>query len=136
VRVRMRLALRLRGTGASGKAFEEITTTENVSAEGFMCNCISSLVKDAIVEVILSARNPSAPLGGGMASSSLRRPSLGPCSRRVPFCSGETVFATPAELPAKPYLTFARAWLRGSGSPANSRAAAVRVAAVLPFFQA
>lgn len=56
VRVRMRLALRLRGTDVSGKAFEEITTTENVSAEGFMCNCMSSLVKDAIVEVILSSR--------------------------------------------------------------------------------
>jgi DNA-binding response OmpR family regulator len=56
VRVRMRLALRLRGTDASGKTFEEITTTENVSAEGFMCNCMSSLVKDAIVEVILSSR--------------------------------------------------------------------------------
>jgi hypothetical protein len=52
----MRLALRLRGTDASGKAFEEITSTENVSAEGFMCNCMSSLVKDAIVEVILSSR--------------------------------------------------------------------------------
>jgi DNA-binding response OmpR family regulator len=56
VRVRMRLTLRLRGTDASGKAFEEITTTENVSTEGFMCNCMSSLVKDAIVEVILSSR--------------------------------------------------------------------------------
>jgi response regulator RpfG family c-di-GMP phosphodiesterase len=55
VRVRMRLALRLRGTDASGKAFEEMTTTENVSADGFMCNCMSSLVKDAIVEVILSS---------------------------------------------------------------------------------
>lgn len=55
VRVRMRLAIRLRGTDAGGKAFEEITATENVSAEGFMCNCMSSLVKDAIVEVILSS---------------------------------------------------------------------------------
>jgi len=26
-----------------------------VSAEGFMCHCMSSLVKDAIVEVILSS---------------------------------------------------------------------------------
>jgi DNA-binding response OmpR family regulator len=56
VRVRMRLALRLRGTEPSGKAFEEITTTENVSAEGFMCNCMSSLIKGSIVEVILSSR--------------------------------------------------------------------------------
>jgi len=56
VRVRLRLFLRLRGTEPSGKAFEEITTTENVSAEGFMCNCMSSLVKGSIVEVILSSR--------------------------------------------------------------------------------
>ena len=56
VRVRMRLALRLRGTEPSGKAFEEITTTENVSAEGFMCNCMSALIKGSIVEVILSSR--------------------------------------------------------------------------------
>jgi hypothetical protein len=56
VRVRMRLGLRLRGTEPSGKAFEEIITTEKVSAEGFMCNCMSSLVKGSIVEVILSSR--------------------------------------------------------------------------------
>jgi DNA-binding response OmpR family regulator len=55
VRVRMRLPLKLRGTEASGRPFEEITTTENVSADGFMCNCMSSLVKDAIVEVILNS---------------------------------------------------------------------------------
>ena len=62
------------------------------------------------------ARNPPALLGSSMASSSWRRPSLGPCSRGVPFRSRETVFATPAELPAKPYLTFASAWPgRGSG---------------------
>jgi hypothetical protein len=54
--VRMRLGLRLRGTEPSGKAFEEITTSENVSAEGFMCNSMSSLVKGSIVEVILSSR--------------------------------------------------------------------------------
>jgi hypothetical protein len=47
---------RLRGTEPSGKAFEEITTTENVIAEGFMCNCMFSLVKGSIVEVILSSR--------------------------------------------------------------------------------
>ena len=55
VRVRMRLALKLRGIETSGRAFEEMTNTENVSADGFMCNCMSSLVKDAIVEVFLSS---------------------------------------------------------------------------------
>jgi DNA-binding response OmpR family regulator len=55
VRIRMRLALKLQGTDASGRAFEERTSTENVSADGFMCNCMSSLLKDAIVEVFLSS---------------------------------------------------------------------------------
>jgi DNA-binding response OmpR family regulator len=55
VRVRMRLALKLRGTHASGRKFEEMTTTENVSAAGFLCNCMSALVKGAIVEVSLSS---------------------------------------------------------------------------------
>jgi hypothetical protein len=54
VRVRMRLAIKLRGTDASGRKFEEMTTTENVSAAGFLCNCMSALVKGAIVEVTLS----------------------------------------------------------------------------------
>ncbi|MBZ5704557.1 MAG: response regulator [Acidobacteriia bacterium] len=53
VRVRMRVTLKLRGTDASGKTFEELTATENVSAEGFLCNCAQPLVKDAIVEVFL-----------------------------------------------------------------------------------
>ena len=55
VRVRMRLALKLRGTHASGRKFEEMTTTENVSAAGFLCNCMCALVKGAIVEVTLSS---------------------------------------------------------------------------------
>ena len=55
VRVRMRLALKLQGTDASGRKFEEMTTTENVSAAGFLCNCMSALVKGAIIEVTLSS---------------------------------------------------------------------------------
>jgi DNA-binding response OmpR family regulator len=54
VRVRMRITLKLRGTDANGKAFEELTATENVSAEGFMCNCTLALVKDAVVDVFLT----------------------------------------------------------------------------------
>lgn len=54
VRVRMRVALKLKGVDANGKPFEELTTTENVSAEGFLCNCTQTLVKDAEVEVFLT----------------------------------------------------------------------------------
>ena len=38
-RVQMRVLLKLRGTDANGKAFDESSTTENVSAGGFLCNC-------------------------------------------------------------------------------------------------
>jgi response regulator RpfG family c-di-GMP phosphodiesterase len=54
VRVRMRVPLKLRGTDSNGNRFEEMTTTENVSAGGFLCSCMSALLKDAVVEVILS----------------------------------------------------------------------------------
>src|ERR1700722_345804 len=53
VRVRMCLEIKLKGVEASGRAFEEQTKTENVSSEGFMCNSMSTMVKDAIVEVFL-----------------------------------------------------------------------------------
>ena len=48
VRVRMRVTLKLRGTDADGKPFEELTATENVSADGFLCNCAQSLKQDGI----------------------------------------------------------------------------------------
>ena len=54
-RVQMRVALKLRGTDAEGNAFEQFTTTENVSAGGFLAVCMASLVKGTIVEVFLSA---------------------------------------------------------------------------------
>jgi DNA-binding response OmpR family regulator len=51
VRVRMRVSLKLRGTDAEGREFEELTATENVSAGGFFCPCSVSLTKGAVVEV-------------------------------------------------------------------------------------
>jgi DNA-binding response OmpR family regulator len=53
VRVRMRLALKLGWDDASGRKFEEMTTTENVSTAGFLCNCMSALAKNTIVKVTL-----------------------------------------------------------------------------------
>ena len=52
-RVRMRVSLKLRGTDAAGKSFEEVIVTENVSAEGFLCNCAASLATGARVEVFM-----------------------------------------------------------------------------------
>jgi len=56
VRVRMKVVLKLRGTDARGQAFEEMTSTENVSVGGFLCQCTTSLTKDTIVEVFLASK--------------------------------------------------------------------------------
>jgi DNA-binding response OmpR family regulator len=55
VRVRMRVALKLRGTDAIGNRFEELTSTEDVSAGGFLCHCTAGLAKGAVVDVFLAA---------------------------------------------------------------------------------
>ncbi len=54
-RVQMRVVLSLRGSDAGGKQFSEATTTENVSAGGFLCNCSATLIKGAAVEVFLTS---------------------------------------------------------------------------------
>jgi CheY-like chemotaxis protein len=53
VRVRMRIALKLRGTDIEGKRFEEKVFTENVSAGGFLCPCNAPLWEGAALEVFL-----------------------------------------------------------------------------------
>jgi DNA-binding response OmpR family regulator len=55
VRVRMRIPLKLRGTDAVGNLFEESTTTENVSAAGFLCPCAATVAKGATVEVFVTS---------------------------------------------------------------------------------
>jgi CheY-like chemotaxis protein len=52
-RVQMKVPLRLRGTDTEGKPFNEATTTDNVSAGGFLAICAASLVKGTPVEVFL-----------------------------------------------------------------------------------
>ncbi|HXX45225.1 MAG TPA: response regulator [Candidatus Acidoferrales bacterium] len=54
-RVQMRVLLRLRGVGGDGKSFEQLTTTENLSAGGFLANCAATLSKGTAVEVFLTA---------------------------------------------------------------------------------
>jgi len=54
VRVRMKFVLKLKGTDERGRSFEQLTTTENVSAGGFLCGFPVPLAGDAVVEVFLS----------------------------------------------------------------------------------
>ena len=51
VRVRLRVPLKLRGTDANGKAFDEDTVTENLAPSSFLCGCTAVLPKDSIVDV-------------------------------------------------------------------------------------
>ena len=53
VRVRLRIALELRGADSQGKKFEEIATTENVSLSGFQCGCTADFPVDSILGVYL-----------------------------------------------------------------------------------
>src|SRR5580700_11181883 len=53
VRVRLNVPLRLRGKDAEGQAFEALTTSENVSLNGFLCACGANLSVDSIIDVYL-----------------------------------------------------------------------------------
>src|SRR2546426_1200006 len=62
VRVRLRALLKLRGTDTSGRKFELLTTTDDVSASGFLCGCHALLERDAIEEVWLRRDRKSTRL--------------------------------------------------------------------------
>jgi twitching motility two-component system response regulator PilG len=53
VRVRLRVPLKLRGIDTTGKAFEELTHTENVSTSAFLCGCTAPLETGSTVDVFL-----------------------------------------------------------------------------------
>jgi DNA-binding response OmpR family regulator len=58
VRIHLRVALKLRGVSADEKPFEEISCTENVSKNGFLCGCAAQLKVDSTVEVFLMTGGP------------------------------------------------------------------------------
>jgi DNA-binding response OmpR family regulator len=53
VRLRMRIPMKLTGNDAGGVPFEELTSSDDVSAEGFLCSCSRTLVKGCQLEVFL-----------------------------------------------------------------------------------
>jgi len=63
VRVRMRLILKLKGTDASERSFEQLTTTENVSAGGFLCTLPLVLSENATFEVFLTGSGREQHVG-------------------------------------------------------------------------
>ncbi len=55
VRVQMKVALQLRGVDMQRTEFQELTSTVNVSLDGFLCQCKTSLSQNSTVEVFLAA---------------------------------------------------------------------------------
>ncbi len=53
VRVRMKLILKLKGVDASQRSFEQLTTTENISAGGFLCTLPLNLAPASVFQVFL-----------------------------------------------------------------------------------
>jgi CheY-like chemotaxis protein len=62
-RVQMRVLLKLRGNDANGNPFDESTTTDNVSAGGFLCPCTVPLVKGTPVDVFLTSGGAERHVG-------------------------------------------------------------------------
>jgi PilZ domain len=54
VRVRMKLILKLKGMDESQRSFEQLATTENVSAGGFLCTLALNLSTQSSFQVFLS----------------------------------------------------------------------------------
>lgn len=67
VRVKMKLILKLKGTDQSGRAFEQLTATENVSAGGFLCVLSLDLSAGAVLQVFLSGTGHDRYVGTARA---------------------------------------------------------------------
>jgi CheY-like chemotaxis protein len=53
-RVRLRVMLKLRWTGPTGKPAELLTVTDTVSVDGFLCAFQELIAEDAVVEVLMA----------------------------------------------------------------------------------
>ena len=53
VRVGLRVPLRVSGSDANGKPFEEETVTDNVALSSFLCGCTAVLAKNSSVQIFL-----------------------------------------------------------------------------------
>ena len=86
-RVQMRVLLKLRGTDANGKPFDESTTTDNVSAGGFLCACTMPLLKGTKVDVFLTSGGAERHAGRAQV---VRKESTGSAFSRFGFQFEET----------------------------------------------
>lgn len=56
VRVRLRVALKLKGVNGRGQVSEQAAATENVSLSGFSCTCSTEFPVNSILDVYLTGR--------------------------------------------------------------------------------
>jgi response regulator RpfG family c-di-GMP phosphodiesterase len=63
VRVRMRLILKLKGQDEGGRSFEQLTTTDNVSAGGFLCDFTVALGEGATLDASISTAGQDRYVG-------------------------------------------------------------------------
>lgn len=62
-RVRLKVILKITGVTLAGKSFDLLTSTDNVSPDGFMCRCSVPLAPESLVEVFLVGRQGETAVG-------------------------------------------------------------------------
>lgn len=81
-RVNMHLIIKLKGTDAGQRSFEQLTTTENVSAGGFLCPLPVELATSSTLQVFLTGAGHDQYVGSVRA---VRRESEGTPWQRYAF---------------------------------------------------
>lgn len=76
VRVRLHVALKLRGTDSQGKKFEMAATTENVSLSGFLCSGNVEIRADSLVDVYLISHREDYAGKAQIVHANLKGPTL------------------------------------------------------------
>jgi len=81
-RVRMHLTIKLKGSDVAQRSFEQLTTTENVSAGGFLCPLSVDLSESSNLQVFLSGAGRELYVG---AVRVVRRENTGTPGQRYAF---------------------------------------------------
>jgi DNA-binding response OmpR family regulator len=63
LRLKMQVAIELRGLNRFGKAFQEVTATQDISVTGFRCACAAPLGQKSVVEVFLRGGSAKRRVG-------------------------------------------------------------------------
>jgi response regulator RpfG family c-di-GMP phosphodiesterase len=72
LRLKMQVAIELRGLNRFGKAFHEVTATQDISVTGFRCACATPLGQKSVVEVFLRGGSARRRVGRAEVVHALR----------------------------------------------------------------